>query len=119
VTEVLVPLDESELSAEALPLASSLARASGARFDTIRGRVLTDSGLEVHTSIRVGPPAEEIIEEATNRSVWLIVMATHSRTGIDRARLGSVADDVVRRAPVPVLLVPRGWESEPLPLTAS
>lgn len=36
----------------------------------------------------------------------LIVMATHARTGINRAFLGSVADAVVRSAPGPVLVIP-------------
>ena len=36
----------------------------------------------------------------------LIVMATHGRSGIDRLRLGSVAQRVVRYAPVPTLVVP-------------
>lgn len=36
----------------------------------------------------------------------LIVIGTHSRTGIDRFFMGSVAEDVVRHSTVPVLVVP-------------
>ena len=35
----------------------------------------------------------------------LVAMSTHGRSGLDRLRFGSVAESVVRRAPVPVLLV--------------
>jgi nucleotide-binding universal stress UspA family protein len=35
----------------------------------------------------------------------LVVMGTHGRTGLDRVIVGSVAERVVRRSPVPVLTV--------------
>jgi nucleotide-binding universal stress UspA family protein len=42
----------------------------------------------------------------------LIMLATHGRTGLKHVLLGSVAEDVVRRAPCPVLIVrPRGYKS--------
>lgn len=36
----------------------------------------------------------------------LIIMGTHGRTGLSRALLGSVAEDVIRHAEIPVLVVP-------------
>ena len=47
--------------------------------------------------------ATGIVRQAAHRAVDLIVMATHGRTGLDRVLVGSVATDVIRRAPVPVL----------------
>lgn len=48
---------------------------------------------------------EMIAEEARNWSADLIVIGTHGRHGMHRLLMGSVAEGVVRTAPVPVLLV--------------
>ncbi|WP_225333880.1 universal stress protein [Halomicrobium urmianum] len=52
-----------------------------------------------------GTPWREIVDYADERDVDLIAMGTHGRGGIDRLLLGSVAERVVRRSPVPVLTV--------------
>mgnify|MGYP001821425224 CR=1 FL=1 len=49
-------------------------------------------------------PADGIIDTAEQENVDLIVMASHGRRGIQRALLGSVANEVVSRATVPVLI---------------
>ncbi len=54
--------------------------------------------------IRTGQPADIIIEEAARWQAELIVMGTHGRTGIDHFLNGSVAERVVRRARLPVLI---------------
>jgi nucleotide-binding universal stress UspA family protein len=51
-------------------------------------------------------PAEAVLMAARDVDAGLIVMATHGRSGMRRAILGSVADAVVARAEVPVLLIP-------------
>lgn len=48
----------------------------------------------------------EIIEFAKKEDVDLIVMGTHGRSGVSRLLIGSVAENVVRHAPCPVLLIP-------------
>lgn len=53
-------------------------------------------------------PADAILTAARDLDASLIVMATHGRTGLRRALLGSVADAVVAGATVPVVLVPDG-----------
>jgi len=55
--------------------------------------------------VRVGEPARELVQLASDISADLVVVGTHGRTGIERALLGSVAEEVVRRAPSPVLTV--------------
>jgi nucleotide-binding universal stress UspA family protein len=60
------------------------------------------------TIVVEGPPAEKIGEVARQVGADLIVMATHGRSGLGRAVFGSVADAVVRTSPIPVLLVPAG-----------
>ena len=47
--------------------------------------------------------ATGIVRQAAHRSVDLVVMATHGRTGLARILVGSVATQVVRQSPVPVL----------------
>ena len=52
-----------------------------------------------------GSPAREIVREAGEADCDVIVMGTHGRGGIDRLLLGSVAERVIRMAPVPVMTV--------------
>jgi nucleotide-binding universal stress UspA family protein len=52
-----------------------------------------------------GVPAEEILKLAEAERADLVVMATHGRTGLMRLLMGSVAEEVVRRAPCAVLTV--------------
>lgn len=56
------------------------------------------------TLVDASTPAEAICREAAETGAAMIVMSTHGRTGVRRALLGSVADGVLRRATVPVLL---------------
>jgi nucleotide-binding universal stress UspA family protein len=70
------------------------------------GRVveeLRDRGLQVSSEVRHGSPERDLA--ASSRPDDLIVMATHGRGGMTRWFLGSVAEEVVRRSPVPVMLV--------------
>jgi nucleotide-binding universal stress UspA family protein len=65
---------------------------------------LVGRGLEVQTVVVRGTPGEQIAATAA-AGYDLIAMATHGRGGIERLIVGSVADQVVRTADVPVLLV--------------
>jgi nucleotide-binding universal stress UspA family protein len=69
--------------------------------------------VEVETALRTGTAWEEILETAKKLDVGLIVMGTHGRRGIPRALLGSVAEKVVRLAPVPVLTIHSAASEEP------
>jgi len=57
------------------------------------------------SSVRVGKPAEVIIEVATTERDTLIAMATHGRSGVQRWFLGSVAEKVLHGAENDVLLI--------------
>ena len=76
-------------------------------------RELSDS-VPVETTVERGEPSTEIVEYARDHNCDTIVMGTHGRGGIDRLLLGSVAERVVRSAPVPVvtLSVTRSERSE-------
>ena len=68
-------------------------------------------GLTVTTLIRHGNPADTILATAQTEGCSLIVMGTHGRTGLDRMRMGSVAQHVLRHAIVPALVVPRSHDA--------
>jgi nucleotide-binding universal stress UspA family protein len=57
------------------------------------------------TEVRIGVDFHEIVDYARTHRIDLIVMATHGRTGLAHALVGSVAEKVVRKAPCPVLTV--------------
>jgi nucleotide-binding universal stress UspA family protein len=58
-----------------------------------------------HADAVLGTPAESIIDYAGSTGTSLIVMGTHGRTGLAHLLMGSVAEQVVRTAPCPVLTV--------------
>ena len=142
-TRILVPLDGSTLGEAILPHARDLAQGCGAELVLLRvafapifpgtepvdaqaaaiqeaetyvetvAKVLRDRGLKVEAKVRYGDPVNEILDHVTWGHIDLIAMATHGRTGLTRLVLGSVAERVLRRTFVPVLLVraPAGVEA--------
>lgn len=62
----------------------------------------------VVTEVSLGRPFLEIVRYAKEKSIDLIVLGTHGRSGLVQALLGSVAEKVVRKAPCPVLTVRDG-----------
>ena len=59
-------------------------------------------GMPVERVIEVGKPTRTIVEYAREHDVDQIAMGSHGRSGVSRILLGSVAENVVRRSPVPV-----------------
>jgi nucleotide-binding universal stress UspA family protein len=66
---------------------------------------LRDRGVRVETRVRRGQPADEILAAQAEEHADLIAMSTHGRSGLGRLVFGSVAEDVLRRASVPVFLL--------------
>ncbi len=52
-----------------------------------------------------GDPSEEILRYIQEEGIDLVVMGTHGRKGLDKVIFGSVAERVVKSAPVPVMVV--------------
>jgi nucleotide-binding universal stress UspA family protein len=75
-----------------------------------------DRAVPVEYRLAEGDPAREILHLAEESSPTLIVMGTHGRTGLGRLLLGSVAEQVLRRAPCPVVTV-RTPQEEAAPQT--
>jgi nucleotide-binding universal stress UspA family protein len=134
VRSILVPTDFSPPSDAALHYATQMALELGARlylmhvpgktgehfeanyplgrFETATherlSSFLTNEEVELlrpEYALRVGVPAEEIVRYADVCDVDLIIMGTHGRSGIAHVLIGSVAEQVARAAPCPVLLV--------------
>jgi nucleotide-binding universal stress UspA family protein len=72
-------------------------------LDEVADRIRSE-GVEVETRVMAGAVAAAI--ESVTQPGDLIVMTSHGRGGIRRWIIGSVAEQLVRTATVPVLLVP-------------
>lgn len=59
----------------------------------------------VFPDVEEGRPAEKIVALARKHRADLLIISTHGRTGLKHTLMGSVAEEVVRRAPCPVLVV--------------
>lgn len=64
--------------------------------------------LRIGIEIVMGDLADGVVEAAERVDADLIVMGTHGRTGLSHLLMGSVAENVVRSAPCPVLTVKAG-----------
>jgi nucleotide-binding universal stress UspA family protein len=128
IQHVLCPVDLSEPSAQALRYAAAfssvvnadltvlyvrtaaahqrdLRSASHASLATFASNVI-GVGPSLRMLERQGEPVVEILGTTVNSASDIIVMGTHGRTGLERLLLGSVAERVIRRSPIPVLAVP-------------
>jgi nucleotide-binding universal stress UspA family protein len=82
-------------------------------LQTAKARVEA-SGIPVETALFdsfAGRICDVVIADATNWHADLIVIGTHGRRGVGRVFLGSDAEQMVRQAPTPVLLVRSGEEA--------
>ena len=114
IHRILVPTDFGQASDAAMAQARQLAAGLGATLHLVH--VVEDgqrperlasleAALGYETAVLTGPVATTIVEYAHSHAFDLIVMGTHGRSGVAHLLLGSVAEQVVRTAPCPVLTV--------------
>lgn len=133
--KILFPTDFSTLGQAALETATDLAKQRGAKLMIVHveeppmaygggelyygiaepdrnelkkmlAAVLpTDPAVGYEHRLMIGNPATAIVHLAEQEHVDMIVMPTHGRTGLFRVLMGSVAEEVVRKAKCPVLTV--------------
>ena len=133
--KILFPTDFSTLGQTGLEMATSLARDRGAKLliahveeapiaygggelyygidepnreelKRMLAEILpTDPSVRYEHRLLLGSPAGAILHLAEKEGVEMIVMPTHGRTGVMRLLMGSVAEEVVRKAKCPVLTV--------------
>jgi len=139
--QIVVPLDGSTFAEAALPLAVALSKRTNARLHlvtvvepnaaityaeweptaeewsqeylpSVAERISGHGGREVTTAFRTGRIVETLLDEARAHHADVVVMASHGRGTLSRACLGSVADEFLREADRPVILI-RPTEGEP------
>ena len=60
----------------------------------------------IQTVVKNGEFGETILKTATDLNVDVIVMGTHSRRGLDKILMGSVAENVLHHSVIPVFIIP-------------
>lgn len=70
-----------------------------------KAQLLRGKGILVEVRVLSGNVLDRLVEYSSKNNVDLIIIATHGRSGVSRLFLGSVADRLLRHAPVPVLMV--------------
>lgn len=143
IKRILVPVDFSEESLNAVAYARDLAKQFEAELLLLHviepihfitesevytqqrhlsqaqlGRLaeaLREEGQRFRNMIKGGIPSKVIVETARSARASLIVMGTHGRSGLAHAVIGSVAEKVVRTASCPVLTVRRPARSDRKP----
>jgi nucleotide-binding universal stress UspA family protein len=132
--KILVPLDGSSFGEHALPLALAMARRGAAPLELVhvctpvgphafrapsgeppkeRAQAYLEQlatclserwEVAITVAVLAGPAADTLYDYAIESAADLVVMTTHGRGMLARAWLGGVADTLVRRLPMPVLL---------------
>lgn len=135
ITKILAPIDFSERSADALRQAVSIAQTAkvpamtalhvyfdpsvlhyeeheavvrgdeDAHFRQFIGRIDTDSVAVCPVYVESSHAADAVLRQAESDKADLIVLATRGRSRAATILLGSVASEVIRRSPVPVLAI--------------
>jgi nucleotide-binding universal stress UspA family protein len=90
---------------------SAVRRSAGEKILAAARETAQKAGLEsestlMETETPTQHVAETIAKEAARWPADLVVLGTHGRRGFERMLLGSVAEGMARRSPVPVLLIP-------------
>jgi nucleotide-binding universal stress UspA family protein len=126
IRRILIAVDDQPVSVRAAEFGSELGRSLGGEIALINvndpaaeyGRAEQESkrllnGFRDRLSlppstpefVQSGIPGPTIVQKAKEWPADLIVIASHGRSGVPRALLGSVAEEVIRNAPCPVLVV--------------
>lgn len=134
IRNVLLPLDGSDRALQALPTAVDFCRRHAARLFVLRvvdraeapgpaqaflrdvEMQIQDQGVALTTAILgEGDAAEEILDVVGFHLVDLIVLSTHGHRGPNRPLVGRVAEAILRRAPVPLVMVRSAEGVDPPP----
>lgn len=127
---ILVTLDGSRLAETALPYAEELAGALNSEVtligiskpaesqylhmhqlytekmaELVRSHIKEGTGVKVKSVSLVGGPAQEIINYADESNISLIIITTHGRSGIMPWAMGSIANRILQRISMPLLLI--------------
>lgn len=102
------PFDSDPEGADAEPLTESWLESEHERADQLFDRALEAVGVDaerIERETSIGAPAESIVAYAEQEAIDGIVVGSYGRGEASHLKLGSVSEVVVRRAPVPVIVV--------------
>ncbi|MCU0719012.1 MAG: universal stress protein [Pirellula sp.] len=105
---ILTVTDPSKEEGESNSMAEVFAKNARSK---VLDQIFTDKGLVVeHLNLR-GDPTEVIVNIAATKHADAIVMGTHGRTGWTKVFMGSVAQEVMKKAHCPVITIRPKLES--------
>ncbi|NTW46595.1 MAG: universal stress protein [Chlorobaculum sp.] len=94
----------ADMSLNYIPLEEDLAAAAREDFIPMVDEAKA-AGIDVSADVMIGMPAETILQQIADLDVSMLIMGSHGKTGLSRLLMGSVAEAVVRKANIPVLIV--------------
>lgn len=110
----LAPPEAYAGSVQAANHVANLARADA---ETLISNVLRRThceDLKHHVWVQLGAASESLHAIIEREHIDLVVVGTHGRTGLRKLVLGSVAEEIFRQAPCPVMTIgPHCWQSDP------
>jgi nucleotide-binding universal stress UspA family protein len=104
----VAPVPGNVLSQEGLVVAyadQEMARLDAEAMDYLSAVELRFGDVPVERAVRFGDPVTEILSEAESFDAEVIAVATTCRSGVRRTLLGSVAEEILRKAAATVVLV--------------
>ena len=93
----------SNLGALQTNTVEELGKAAASYLETTRQHLGDDS---IETVVKDGDFADVILETAKEMNIDILVMGTHSRRGINKILMGSVAENVLRNSEIPMFIIP-------------
>ena len=87
------------------PMIDNVKQGESRRLSDLSDRLSRENGIPVYPLFKEGVPFYQILKTAGQLPADLIVLATHGRTGLAHALIGSVAERVVRESNCPVFVV--------------
>jgi nucleotide-binding universal stress UspA family protein len=122
IRNILLPVDGSDLSVQSLPGVVEFAELFDTRIVLLRvveekeeaveakkqlqalAKTIEKKGVETLSLVEKGDAVEQILKAVRFNDIDLIAMTTHGRSGLSRAVAGSVTEEVLRKATVPLLV---------------
>jgi nucleotide-binding universal stress UspA family protein len=103
-------IESSAVVTDAPVLDQAIRQGALEKLNELAATIAQGANLRATTSVLEGAPDEVILTHARVTGADLVVVGAHGRSAFERALLGSTAARTVRRATVPVLIVPAGAE---------
>lgn len=104
VNEVVIASAVRQLGSDRKETESKLVAAGQKAVDAIK-KMGDAAGVSVDTIVRIGVPANDVIDLAGAEKADLIVMGSHGESGATKLLIGSVVQKVLYWATIPVLVV--------------